>query len=536
MRRTPRRYFEYVINPVGSVRSFVDQWFHRMTGGPCLLPLWHDSRRMTAAAVATDTRIEFDTEYSECLVGGLAIIYADPFTFEVVEISAIDGTGIDLVSPLVGSWPERSPVYPIRRALMDADVTLSNLVSRVGQASVGLMVDGPNSYTAGAETLTVYDSHPLIVLEPNRMDALDQQYGRIMQELDGQLGRVKRYDELSRGYQTSFYNWQVRGREKSHLLRQALYRLNGRQKAVWLPSFNEDMTLTRPVLSGDTSVFVRKFGYTLLGGPISGRNRAMIRDENDDPFPLEITASAEVGTDEEELTLSAAVTFNAPEGRAFCFMETVRLDQDEVEITHYADNEGSREVSVAMRSFIDARTAPSILVVPATVGSMQAGPCGDMTYAACAPTFETYDGWDYECRVIGEYPGEPPIDWFLYLHNPPSYGQIGGSAGSDWAEVHDLVVGNTKQLLRRVSFDPVADAAYDATQDVWYAGVDCYHAIGVSNWISTHWKIYFRHWTQPWPGDSGILFYDQIGGTPPGPVNGEHFIEVTTSIDWRDYR
>lgn len=376
-RLSPRREFEFKVNPVRNIRSYFDQWLHRISDERCLLPLWHDLGVLTASAASGTSAIPVSTDYTEFMAGGLAVLYADAFTFEVVEITAVNSGSIAITTPLAREWPAGANVMPVRKAWLDPEVRHVALSSRVGEATVAFTLDGTNDFVGGAESLTVYQGYPLFTLEPNRQEDLEIQFVHSMEELDGTLGLIRRFDEVGRSFQTQFYNWTATGRAQHYQLRQLLYRLKGRQKAFWMPSFNEDVVLARPLQAGESLVSVGQIGYRALGGPIAGRDRLAIRGDDSVLHPVAINGtSAGLGPGEERLNLSAPVGFTASAGATGSFVSIMRLENDVIEMQHHADSMGTCEIGVACKSFANDRTNAGPFIAPRPAAVKSAGGCG----------------------------------------------------------------------------------------------------------------------------------------------------------------
>lgn len=535
IRLTPRRFFEFVINPVDRVRSYMDQWAHRISDERMLLPLWYAKGRLEEAALAAATTLVIDTRWMEFEGYELALLYADPFTYEVVEINMVSEDSLTLATGLADAWPAGTTVYPLRRAYMDPEINLSNLTSRVGESTLSFMVDDENPYDTGAEVLAVHDGYPVIMLEPNRMDALEQQFGRVMEELDLRIGRVRRFDENLRSYQTQFYNWQAKGREEHHKLRQTLYRLKGRQKGVWLPSFNADIVLASNLTALQNQVTIDKIGYHLLGGPIAGRDRVMIRDNTGTLRVVRVNGSANVSDTTERLNLTANAGFAADSGRPGSFMSLVRLDQDAIEITHHTDSEGVCEVSAAFRSFSQARVAPALLIQETVTGAMSDGECGEAVDVPCPLFFPVFDGWDYELSVkVVWAPTRAGLSNF-YAHRPVEFGgstgggnAYGGRKGSDWDEKFASSPGVKWGARRILISEADRDKSYTG---IWHAtagiGIVNFFREKPTNYIDMY--FYWRHWTMPFPG---VLAATQLRKTSNGDVTKP----IPIDVDWRDWR
>lgn len=408
LRLSPRREFQFTVNPIGRVRSFLDQWLHRITDERCLLPLWHDKNHLAETAGLGDTRVEFATEYTEFLEGGLAVLWADAFTYEVVELTSIDADGIDFATPLTKVWPKGSIVYPLRRVWIDPAVRFTALTSRVGDAAVSFLVDGTNDYDPGDEVLEEYAGHPVVTLEPNRRDDLETQFERDMETFDSETGLVRRYDEIGRAFQTQFYNWTAYGRQQHHQLRQTLYRLKGRQKAFWMPSFNEDVTVARPLSPGQNALDIQRIGYAMLGGAVEGRDRLFLRDDTGTArFVRIINYGVPLSGQEDRLVLSEGSTFNVAAGRTGSFLSIMRLENDAIEINHHTDTHGVCEVGVACKSFSDTRDAVGPFIWTRPEAEMVEGFCGD------PPNPYLYFRWEFPPGPTGALQGNPALGFFV---------------------------------------------------------------------------------------------------------------------------
>lgn len=535
IRLTPRRYFEFVINPVDAVRSYVDQWSHRISDERMLLPLWHDKGKLTDDALTAATRLDLDTRWMEFVEGGLALLYYNPFKYETVEIDAIDDDGLDLSVGLADDWPEGTSVYPLRRAYMDPAINLSAITSRVGESTLEFMIDDQNPYDPGAEVLAIHEGYPVVMMEPNRMDALDQQFGRIMEELDLQIGRVRRYDENLRSYKTQFYNWQAKGREQHHKLRQTLYRLKGRQKGVWMPSFNEDIVLAANLTGGQNQMQIQKIGYHQLGGLISGRDRVLIRDNTGTQRLVKLNGSANVSDTVERLNLTANAGFAANAGRPGSFVELVRLDQDAIEITHHTDSEGVCEVSAAFKSFSPARVPPALLIQETVVAEMSSAACGTALEVPCPLFFAEFDGWDYEVTRLACFSQRVALSGW-YAHRPVEFGgasgggnAYGGKKGADWDTTFAPPSALCRWSARRVL---IPESQRDMSMvGVWHGTSD----MGIVNFFGTKpplnvatIQFYIRHWSEPFPGN--LVFTKTTTG------NGTFTVPMPQAVDWRDWR
>lgn len=405
VRLTPRRSFDMKFNPTGRVRSYLELWLHRLGASEFLLPLFHDRGRMSASTAEGATRIPLDTTYREFEEGGLAVILGDAFTWELIEIVSLDDTGLNIAGPSFLAWEKGSSVYPLRVVTLDSEVTSQAITSRVGEGKFTFTTNRSNPLTVSADPLPVYDGLPLISLPPNRMDSLEAQYARVMEELDQGIGRRRLYDENGRAFAKQFYNWQAKGRQEHAALRQTLYRLAGRRVAAWMPSFNEDITLAASVTPTSDHLRVEKIGYKYLGGgaAIAGKRDILLKD---DTGAIRVVRVNSVGVDpapgQERLNLSAVTGFSAASGRTGSFVSTVRLDQDTVEITHHTDSDGICECSAAFVAFNNARAVTGPLILPTPTREMSFTACGtpEPDRDGTCLSIATFEGWVWRVKAV----------------------------------------------------------------------------------------------------------------------------------------
>ena len=428
VRISPRRIFDFDINPMLNDRSFVDLWLHKIGEEKFMYPLWHDKAKLSSAAASASTRLNFDNTFREFEIGGLAIIYKSTFEFEVVEIVNADGTGLDLTSPLVGTWAEGTVVHPLRRAYLDTEVTSSQLTKRVGELQLTAILDTPNDYGAGAEVLPTFSTYPIVTLEPNRRDDLRMTYTRTMAEIDSRLGKLYRKDTANRAFTTNFYNWQAKGREDHHKLRQSLYRLNGRQKAVWMPTFGRDAVVASTGDIGETFIEVEKIGYEYLGTQNIGRDHLLLKVGDDIQVVKINSTGAPSNPAFERFNLASALTFAVPVGTELSFIDTMRLDQDDLEIMHHTDTDGVCEVTGAFKSFTNSRNSAGVIEHPIPASVMGPDSCGEPDVGnPCLPIF--FEGW--YAKVFLEWLN-PNLDspqlgfWMEPLTTGPRNGTGGG--------------------------------------------------------------------------------------------------------------
>jgi len=378
LRLTPRRSFEATFNPSRNERTFLDLWLHNLASGLCYFPLWHDQARLTQAIDPGDTQIPIDNTYREFLTGGLAYITdGSAFNYELVEINYQDSTTLFIKGVVHKSWKRGMTIFPVRLGRLTYETKLSNPSTRVGDASIEFVVEGPNYYSS-----VDFDDHylgrPVMSIEPNRIETIDLSFTRFATMFDSQTGLRFLNDDADRAFTSQQYSWLLNGRQAHHEFRQMLYELRGRLHELWLPTYAEDLFLEAPAASGDDTIDVEYAGLLYANVPSPGREHIWIKGYEG----AKITSVADA-TDIERLGLDSELANDIPVGTQISFMDVARLDQDKFEITHHTDTEGTSEAKAVFATINPDRdgTGPNGFPIPEsemtseTCGGVGGGPC-----------------------------------------------------------------------------------------------------------------------------------------------------------------
>lgn len=377
LRLSPRRYVEITVNPTGNERSFLDLVLHKMGSDKWLFPLWWDQAKLESSVEAGDSRVDFDNNYREFLTGGTALLYKDAFTWEVISIADQDDDGLDLDVVLDSDWPKGTKVFPLRLARLSTDTTLDALTTTVGESVLLFQVLEPNDYLESAPADLTFEGMPVLTTPPNRSQTITTDHVRLSAERDNSTGIPYRVDPAGRAFQIQGHSWIKVGRQAQAEFRSFLYWLRGRQKALWLPSFNQDFVTSRASAPAATNLDIQKIGITYAGGVIPGRDVILVNG-----IPGRVTAiGAPQSAAEERLRIGAGLTGAVTAGKTGSFMSPSRLNQDTIELLHHADSDGPMECSLTFQSFNNARDASGIIYHPIPVSTMNSIACGEPGFA-----------------------------------------------------------------------------------------------------------------------------------------------------------
>jgi hypothetical protein len=350
LRLTPRRYMEANFSVYGADRTFLESLLQQKGRSNFLIPLWHDKVVLPATLVGGTTYLPFDNTRREFTTGGYAVLMGDTtFDFEILNVIGQDQYGIQLEGGLGRDWGIGSTLHPLRVAVLVNSASMSNDTSRIGKATVLFRIAEANPYPAEHIEPTLAD-WPILIDEPDRTSSVDRASDFLAFERDNQVGIPYRRNAVNMGFAAQSHNWPLFGLSESDRVRRLLYALAGRRGSLWLPTFNDDVILTADAAAGAGAIEIEKIGFGYLGGAMMGRRNLFFRSGSD-WHTVEITGTAAGSSRDTETLLVSPLARSCAKGASGSFLDTVRLDSDNIEIIHRADNAGFSECSVSFRRF-----------------------------------------------------------------------------------------------------------------------------------------------------------------------------------------
>lgn len=374
LRLSPRRSLEATFNPFENERTFLELAVQRLGRREWMVPLWFYNGKLTASGTGGDTSLAFDTTYMEFSDGGMAILVGpDAFSCEAVQIDTVSTGGMTLVEPLVGDWPVGSKLHPLRRAWIESDDLIA-ITSKLGQTRIRFDIDKGNTLDGGDETFSLYQGLPLVTQFPNWSESPATKFEWLSEQFDGNTGLRYVNDAADRAFQARRHRLLLHGRQEHMELRQLLYRLQGRVKPFWIPSYNQDAVTARASASASQIVDIQRVGLGYIG-TITEDIAHMLIGGNE---PVNISSmGGPMASNEERLVLEEPLSRDIAVGEKLSFLHQCRLDGDTVTIEHISDADGAANVNISFRDFMPGRDGSAAGDFPIPVSTMQPGGCGD---------------------------------------------------------------------------------------------------------------------------------------------------------------
>lgn len=304
------------------------------------IPLWFYVQSLNTALSQGDTFIACTTQDIEFVEGGLVLLYRDLFTTEIAEIEAVSSSGLTLKRPLQMDWNKGTRIYPAKSAYFTKQPSLSRKTDNLQLTSIEFFIDDNNFFNSAAPTDT-YQDYPVFMLRPEESSDLSSQYQRLLETVDNNVALPLIFDKSGYSFLVQSYRWLGMGRAEQHQFRALIYFLNGQQKALWIPSHGDDLTVVDIVSATEPVLVIASCGYTRFASNDPDKKHIIIY-LNDGSYYFRKIIDSEAIDGKERLALDSPLgkQLQTSDIQRICYMRLCRSNSDKVEITHLTDSKG----------------------------------------------------------------------------------------------------------------------------------------------------------------------------------------------------
>jgi hypothetical protein len=320
------------------------------------LPVWFEGTTLTAAATIGSPTINVGaTAYSDLRVNGLAVIFNTSKDYEILEIQSIGGSTITFKSNVTKNFAAGTRVMPVRITFANEVLRGSREVVNLQEYRIQLSALDNGVDLSSTAAWSSYAGKVLLD-DPNFTDgSLPETLERRLVVFDNETGVFTvstPWDASKRGHPKRFFS---RTRQKLWEVRQLLHALRGRQVSFYIPTFSQDLEPTASITSGSTVMNVKNVGYTKFGRARKPFNLIrVVFNDGTASIVREISACNEIDANEEQIQVTAAwgVDKTIAKIAAVQLVEKVRLDSDDVELTHL-DGNGQAVIEMPVKVVLD---------------------------------------------------------------------------------------------------------------------------------------------------------------------------------------
>ncbi|WP_262198836.1 hypothetical protein [Serratia ficaria] len=350
-RLSPRRMFEFGILAGDVDRQWLENAVWQAGGSEWAMPVFPDVTSLQLSVTAGATQLRVDTTGRDFSVGGTVLLknaesMSSPAA--LVTISGIAPDSLTLSQPLAAGWLAGTAVYPVRPAVLTDPPAFPRITGALASAQVRFRIAEHNAFSATTGP-ALYRGHPVLETEADWSESLTGEYQRLLIELDNGSGVPARLDTARRPFYLQRHTWSLMGRSEQFALRQLMYHLRGRQRALWVPSQNDDFTPAGD-LTGNTLSVIR-CGFSEMG-VVPGRRDLRILLADGRSIYRRVTGAAINGATELLALDGESVSVPLRQIVSVSFMTFARQNNDAITWQHTTDADGFASVAT---SFIGVR-------------------------------------------------------------------------------------------------------------------------------------------------------------------------------------
>lgn len=355
MRLAPRREWEATLYVDGTECQLLDMSLFGWAIRSWVLPVWADVQLSATVIDAAAVLIPCATEHLDFVAGGAVMLCGDDvFEYEVLEIKTVLAGGIQLSRYTSRNWPKGARIYPCRNARIKKQPSITRITDQAAELSIVFQATEVCDWPVVMPT-QIYRGYPVYDHRPDESQDLTSGFMRLTSELDTGMAMPAITDVAQTAIPVIGHRRLLYGRAERSEYRSFLYALNGKQKAVWVPTHSDDLTVKSIILPSLDFFDIANCGYSRFAFAQPGRRDIRIQLNDGTVIYRRIISAQEIGGGLERLRLDAVISqiINPSEIYRVSYMALMRLDSDEVEIEHITDSEGIAESAIAFRGVRD---------------------------------------------------------------------------------------------------------------------------------------------------------------------------------------
>lgn len=351
LRLTPRINYQAEFLIYDAERQYFDLAMIGWGAKTFALPVWNQQQWLKTAHNIGALILYCDTTHRNFRANRLAILRGQTaFENETVEIETVLADRLILKRPLQKSWVKGTCLSPAVTAQLSNPPNLIKRTDRMMRTSVALTVTEAVDHSELLPA-TMYRNYPVLEEKPNEQNDLTHSYERLLSQLDNKTGLPLQKDIGQSAFGLYQYDWMTYGRVQQANLRALFYALRGSQKAIWLPTFSNDLTVKAVITASSQSIDVQWCGYARFAQKQFGRQDIQITLKNQTVLYRRITSATEVSNTIERLAVDQTFPnqINMTDIVNISFISLCRLSNDTLTFEHINDSDGIAKASVTWR-------------------------------------------------------------------------------------------------------------------------------------------------------------------------------------------
>ena len=300
------------------------------------LPIWTEMTRLAAAVTrAQSAVVVVSTDYADYRVGDQVFI-TDGTNQELMTLAGMTATTLTFTENLTNLYGLNTCVMPVRDAIITEDISGARYTLGQQELQITWQILDPGSDLSDTSQWSSLDG--LVLFDDCNVltgSTLTERYSIRRTLFDPVQGAQTQRQVSPFNVRRSRKGFRAVGKQGVWKVRQLLHALRGRQKAVWLPTFCDDLTVTSDIAQDTRTITVTDVDFSRYVKGHPGRNVIRVKHTGGTEYATVIGGSSN-GDGTETLTVSDtwATNITAANITRVDLVEKVRLASDVVNIQH----------------------------------------------------------------------------------------------------------------------------------------------------------------------------------------------------------
>lgn len=325
-RQTLRYQSQLTPQQFSRAKTFGREWAHRVFG----VPLWAEASYLGTVEQGA-TVLHFDTQYADYRENGVLLVWESDTHFLASEVLAVGDSSIVLKSPLLKSF-NTAHVTPLVLGTAPDGLQFQRHAHNTAFASTRfLVIDGAHYQDENLRFPQYLNRDVMtdnIVIQGSQNEVIE----RDIKSFDNQRGLMAIETEYNDSTQSRFMGWSLESRDELWQLKAWFQQLKGKQRAFWLPTWNDDLVVMEPIGATAAAITVNNTGFSLY----YRANHLLLELKDGRQFYRKTLGCVENEDGHEVIGIDKALGELVPIKviKRLAFLDLVRLDTDRIEFSY----------------------------------------------------------------------------------------------------------------------------------------------------------------------------------------------------------
>jgi hypothetical protein len=330
LRQVPRRYLEYTSRLTKHQLQAIENLIYTFFEYVFVIPVWTNIAHTLNPVYETDIEVTID---NTPIIDNLTnfVLWESFNRYTICEAIAIEGNKLTLRNVVGTEYNANTKVLPLLTGRIMENIAMSSYTSQARDLHFKFLFD-QKDYLPKAPPPVTFNGVELLPQQPNWRDSLSGSWASEQEVLDDNYGRVAVISHGKANKSRSF-TWLLKSYNEIRAFYQLLDRLRGRQKRIYIATYNDDFFLASSYIVGQSQILVQANNFEIMGLD-DDHEYLMFRFVSRDYIIKKIIAYSELPNNVVRLNLEDAFSFSFTELDLFGihWVKRYRMENDSIEL------------------------------------------------------------------------------------------------------------------------------------------------------------------------------------------------------------